>query len=173
MSHSKSPEQVSGLGKKGPSRASEHITQHQLARIPKDPAYGMKRYLDVSNARLHELKSIVDEESQESRDWQKRAQKLLEAFDTQFNTQLNGNEAKRRGITDVQTKPDPEKELHLSHLIDDIVNNIIHLHPDDQACETISTLLPKLLLLFAMRGHYQARIPAEMSLWLLVKNNRQ
>lgn len=85
----------------------------------------------------------------------------------------SAQESKIQGVTDVENKPDIEKELHLSYLVDTLVDNIIHLQPDDQTCKTILMFLPQWLLLFAMRGHYQAKTPTEVDLWLFVEKNHQ
>lgn len=171
------------MEKKGTSGAGERMTSHRLARMPKDPAFGINSFLGDPNAPSTESNPIFYRKAiKENLTRQQRVSKILRDFDIQFEKtskislhppQATSREAKRRDITDSQNEPDPEKKLHLSHLVDDLVNNIIHLQPDDQTCETLLTHLPQLLLLFAMRGQYQTKILAEVRMWLFVEKNRQ
>lgn len=82
-------------------------------------------------------------------------------------------EKKKDDIKDVQNDPVPDWEPHLSHLIDDIVNNILQLQLDDHICEAILKLLPQLLLLFAMRVRYQMKNLIKVSKWLIIQKNRR
>lgn len=140
-----------------------------------DPGYSMNRFL--SEPPLPGLLSRGAQSEQEA-----RIRYELRQYEALFNkhhrrllypSQAPNSEAKGREMKDVQNQPDVELELQLSHMIDDLVNNIIRLQPDDQTCETTLALLPQLLLLFAMRGYYQSKTPTEVGMWLFVEKNRQ
>jgi hypothetical protein len=179
-----SPEQRLRLGRDSNSMADRHQPQAQgLSKsladtILSDIKFNLNRYLDVSHpappAGFRPVDTIYEYHGES------RMGSLLREFDGHFEEapkishplQLPDVEVKGR-ITDVQSEPDLEKELHLLYLIDDILNNIIRLQPDHQTCETISQLLPQLLLLFTMRGYHRTKIPAKVGMWLFIEQKRQ
>lgn len=178
MSHSKSPDQESRLEADNIFTANQPQSQTQgqtRSQSAIDPGYSMNRFL--SEPPLPGLSPRGAQSEQEA-----RIRSELRQYEALFNkphrrllypSKAPNREAEGREMKDVPNQPDAELELHLSHMIDDLVNNIIRLQPDDQTCETTLTLLPQLLLLFAMRGYYQSKIPAEVGMWLFVEKNRQ
>jgi hypothetical protein len=178
MSHSRLSEHESKSEERGTSEANTRLTPFRLNQIPFDGDHVMETFLNLESRRY------VKSEREILEDHEQRLRDQLHAFDAQFNKakpsrisshslQAPNKETKKQGIKDAQNEPTPERELHLTNMIDDLVNNILHSQPDEQACGAILTLLPQLLLLFTIRGHCQSKTPAERGMWLFVEKNRQ